>query len=170
MRLSTIVRYGFRAVLDIASNQEHETVTLSKISERQNVSSTYLRLIIKPLMSAGLIRSNRGPKGGFFLSKPASEITLSDIWKVLDGPFTPVDCINNPDACTNYPSCVTRDIWIEIRNSVNGVLLKTTLRDLIDRQNEKGSICKVSKNEPRSIQPRRRKNSSSVGQAARNPD
>lgn len=132
MRLSTTVRYGVRALLDVAINEEQGAVSLRDISQRQEISLTYLQQIAKPLVASGLVRSTRGPRGGLSLSRPPAEITLYDIYQVLEGSFTPVDCIKTPDVCPRYQSCVTRDIWVQIRTAVNGILQSTTLQHLVE--------------------------------------
>ena len=140
MKLSTRVRYAIRALLDVAINGEQGPVSLREISERQQISLLYLRQLVKPLMAGGLVRSIRGPRGGLSLSKPPAEITLSEIFQVLEGSFSPVDCVNNPDICPRHESCVTRDTWAEIKTAVNGVLQSTTLQDLVERQKRKGQL------------------------------
>lgn len=140
MKLSTRVRYGIRALLDVAINGEQRAVSLRDISERQEISLLYLQQLVKPLITSGLVRSTRGPRGGLSLSRPPSEITLYQVFQILEGSFSPVDCISNPDVCPRHESCVTRDTWSEIKAAVNGVLESTTLQNLVERQKDKGRL------------------------------
>ena len=83
------------------------------------------------------MRSTRGAKGGVFLAKPAEQIKLSEVIQILEGSIAPVDCVNNPGICTRSELCVTRDIWGELKQAMNGVLESTTLQDLVERQKSK---------------------------------
>jgi Rrf2 family cysteine metabolism transcriptional repressor len=137
MKLSTKGRYGTRAMLDIALHQNEGPVPLKDIAQRQRVSLSYLEHIIAPLSSAGLIHSTRGPRGGVTLVKPAEEIKIGDVIQVLEGSVAPVDCVDNPSCCDRSGLCVTREVWTEMKNAIDGVLGATTLKDLIERQRKK---------------------------------
>jgi Rrf2 family protein len=137
MRLSTRVRYGVRALLDVALNGEQGAVSLRDIAERQEISLLYLQQLIKPLIAGGLVTSARGPRGGLSLSRPPAEISLGDIFQVLEGPFSPVDCTVNPNGCARHTECATRETWTEIKTAVDTVLASTTLQHLMERQRDK---------------------------------
>ena len=134
MKLSTRTRYGTRALLDLALHQGEGLVLLKDIAQRQEVSLPYLEHLITPLIAAGIVKSTRGARGGVLLLKPPSEIKLSEVVQLLEGSIAPVDCVNNPDICHRSASCVTRDIWIEMRNAMIQVLDSVTLHDLVERQ------------------------------------
>jgi Rrf2 family cysteine metabolism transcriptional repressor len=138
MKLSTKGRYGLRALLDLALHQGEGLVLLKDIARRQEFSLSYLEHLIAPLVAAGVVRSTRGARGGVSLLKPPSEIKLSEIVQLLEGSITPVDCVNNPALCHRSTFCVTRDIWVEIKEAMSQVLDSTTLQDLVERQEGKG--------------------------------
>ena len=138
MKLSTRGRYGARALLDLALHQGEGLILLKDIARRQEVSLSYLEHLIAPLIAAGLVKSTRGARGGVLLLKPPSEIKLSEVVQLLEGSIGPVDCINNPDVCHRSASCVTRDVWTEVKNAMSQVLDSTTLQDLVERQRQKG--------------------------------
>jgi len=138
MKLSTRGRYGVRALLDLAAHQGEGPVLLKDIARRQEVSLAYLEHLIAPLVAGGLVKSTRGARGGVLLLKPPSAIKLSEVVQLLEGSIAPVDCVNNPDICHRSAFCVTRDIWIEMKNAMNQVLDSKTLQDLIERQRQKG--------------------------------
>jgi len=138
MKLSTKGRYGLRALLDLALHQGEGLVLLRDIARRQEVSLHYLEHLIAPLIAAGLVKSTRGARGGVLLLKPPSEIKLSEVVQLLEGSLAPVDCVNNPALCHRSASCVTRDIWVEMKEAMNQVLDSTTLQDLVERQRQKG--------------------------------
>jgi Rrf2 family cysteine metabolism transcriptional repressor len=138
MKLSTKGRYGLRALLDLALHQGEGLVLLKDIARRQEFSLPYLEHLITPLIAAGVVKSTRGARGGVSLIKPPSEIKLSEVVQLLEGSITPVDCVNNPALCHRSASCVTRDIWIEMKEAMSQVLDSTTLQDLVERQKRKG--------------------------------
>jgi Rrf2 family protein len=137
MRISTRARYALRALLDLELHQDNGSVTLKEIARRQEVSLQYLEHLFRPLVTAGIIRSVRGPKGGVFLARPAGEIKIGEIVRLLDGSVAPVECVDNPGICPRAESCATRDIWSDLKAAVDGVLNATTLQDLSARQKQK---------------------------------
>ncbi len=84
-----------------------------------------------------MVRSVRGPKGGITLAKSPAKITMSEIIQLLEGSTALVECVDNPKLCPRADSCVTRDIWTEVKDAVNGVLDSTTLQNLIEREEKK---------------------------------
>jgi len=138
MKLSTRGRYGVRALLDLGAHQGEGPVLLKDIARRQEVSLAYLEHLIAPLVAGGLVKSTRGARGGVLLLKPPSAIKLSEVVQLLEGSIAPVDCVNNPDICHRSALCVTRDIWIEMKEAMSQVLDSKTLQDLIERQRQKG--------------------------------
>ena len=137
MKLSTRARYGTRALLDLALHQSEELVSLKDIAQRQRISLQYLEHLMTPLITAGMVRSVRGPKGGVSLAKPPKQILLSEIIQLLEGSTAPVECVDNPKLCPRSELCVTRDIWDELKKAMNGVLKSTTLQNLVERQESK---------------------------------
>jgi Rrf2 family cysteine metabolism transcriptional repressor len=137
MKLSTRARYGIRALLDLARNGESGPVSLKDIAERQEISMSYLEHLINPLVAGGVIRTVRGSKGGIVLSKPAVQIKLSDVVVLLEGSTAPVDCVDSPENCQRSDKCVTRDVWIELKEAIDGVLSSITLQELVERQKTK---------------------------------
>jgi len=137
VKLSTRGRYGTRALLDLAIHREKAPVPLREIARRQGISLHYLEHLIAPLVSAGIIRSTRGARGGVQLVRPPQEIKLSEVVQLLEGLTIPVECLNNPESCPRCDLCATRDIWAEMKRAMDEVLESTTLQDLVDRQKEK---------------------------------
>ena len=84
------------------------------------------------LKSAGLVRSIRGPKGGYLLAKPAGEIKLSEVFLALEGPPILAECIQHPKHCPRCGDCVTRGLWMEMQDAMLGVLESKTLQDIVD--------------------------------------
>jgi Rrf2 family transcriptional regulator, cysteine metabolism repressor len=137
MKIPTRGRYGIRALVDVAIFGESGPVLLRDIAKREHISLLYLQQLVNPLISGGLIRSVRGRGGGISLSKPPSEITLSDVVQLLVGSMAPVECVNDPNCCPRSKTCATRDTWVEMGKSIDNILSSTSIQDLVERQRSK---------------------------------
>jgi Rrf2 family cysteine metabolism transcriptional repressor len=137
MRLSTRGRYGIRALLDLAIRSGQGPVQLKEIAASQDVSLQYLEHLMKPLITAGLVRSMRGARGGIWLARSPSEIKIGEIIGALVGSVAPVECVDDPSICKRARYCVTHDIWCDVKKAIDGVLNSTTLEDLVIRQEAK---------------------------------
>lgn len=123
--------------MDVALNNEAGPVLLKDIARRQDVSAQYLEHLISPLIRAGILRSQRGSRGGISLGRAPEEINLSEVVEILEGSVAPVECVDNPEVCSRSSTCVTRDIWVEMKAATLGVLGATTLKDLMIRHKRK---------------------------------
>ncbi|MDA8096556.1 MAG: Rrf2 family transcriptional regulator [Desulforudis sp.] len=151
MKLSTRIRYGTRALVDIARFGGDGPVSLRDIARRQDVSQPYLEQLILLLKAAGLVRSIRGARGGFLLAKNASEVTAAEIVTVLGGNITIVDCVGDPDVCSRAEDCVLRDLWADVSYAINDVLGSTTLASLVEKELDKESGREPGKESVRSL-------------------
>jgi len=131
MNISTRGRYALRAMLDIALQSGDGRAMVKDISRRQEISDLYLEQLFSRLKIAGLVRSTRGPKGGFTLAKPPSQIRLSEIVQAMEGSTAPVDCVDNAQLCSRADFCITRKVWVELKKVMDEVLESTTLKDLM---------------------------------------
>ncbi len=111
MRLSTKVRYGVRAVFDLAYHCGADSGQVKEIAVRQNISPRYLEQIFHRLKKAGIVKSERGPKGGYLLVKKSSEITIADIYKATEGPFNLVPCKKKNKKCENMLTKNIEDLF-----------------------------------------------------------
>ena len=136
MRLSTRVRYASRAMLELALSYSIRPVPGKEIAERQGISESYLENLMGSLKAAGLVRTERGPRGGYLLAKPPDKIKLSHIWSALDGPISLVDCVSQPLLCSRSEDCVTRGIWGEMEQAINAVLELWSLAEVAARLTE----------------------------------
>jgi Rrf2 family protein len=137
MKISTKIRYGARAMLELASHYGEGPIELKEIAKRENISLKYLEQVINPLRAAGLVKSIRGAKGGYSLAKPPSEICLYDVVETLDGPLNLLECLRDSKVCQKVPSCVTRDIWQEVSEAISKIFYSVTLEDMVNRKREK---------------------------------
>jgi Rrf2 family protein len=140
MRLSTKIRYGARAMLELACHYGEGTLDLNEIAKNQDISVKYLEQVMIPLRTAGLVKSVRGSKGGYSLSKPPSDICLKDLVEVLEGSICLVDCLADAKACGRSSTCVTRDIWAEVSASICKIFQSVTLEDMARRRREKEGL------------------------------
>jgi Rrf2 family protein len=127
-------RYALRSLLFLAEEQGGGPVQLSRIAETQRVPPKYLELIMLDLKKAGLVKSARGPKGGYQLSRPASEISFGEIVRTMEGPIALVSCASvNFYApcgdCHDEATCAIRKILLQVRSSAVAILENTSLAD-----------------------------------------
>jgi Rrf2 family transcriptional regulator, cysteine metabolism repressor len=137
MKLSTKGRYGLRAMLELALNYNKRPLLLREIAKNQDISEKYLERILSTLKANGFIKSTRGAQGGYTLSRPPSEIKLSDVVQSLEGSLAPVECVDDPKICNRSNFCATIEVWLKIKKSMMSTLRSMTLKDLIQIQNEK---------------------------------
>lgn len=133
MKLSSRTRYGMRAILELAMEYGKEPLQIKMIADREDISNKYLEQLIAMLKAAGLVRSIRGPRGGYLLAKSPAEIQLKEVFTTLEGPMVPAECLEHPEFCPRCMDCVTRDIWQELQNAIDGVLESVTLADLVEK-------------------------------------
>jgi Rrf2 family transcriptional regulator, iron-sulfur cluster assembly transcription factor len=139
VHIRTLTRYGVRAVFDIAYHGCIRPVQAKDISKRQKISQRYLEQIFHKLVKSGLLRSTRGPTGGYVLSRDPAEITVGDIIKVAQGPILPVPCVNgNKENCEIFPKCVTRQVWLETQRLLVDYFDSVTIADLCTLARNKG--------------------------------
>jgi Rrf2 family protein len=137
MKLSTKTRYGVRSILDLALSQESEIISLKEIAARQQLPYKYLEHVLAILRTAGFVRSMRGPQGGYALARPSDQITLREVFDVLEGTESLVQCTTNPQVCDRYDMCVTQQVWADMYAACMEVLESTTLEDLAQRARQK---------------------------------
>jgi Rrf2 family cysteine metabolism transcriptional repressor len=137
MKLSTRGRYAPRAMLDLALNHGKGPMPLKNISRKQEISEKYLGNIMIALLSAGLVQSTRGSRGGFSLAKLPKEIKLSQIIQAVEGSISLVACVDNPKLCKRVGACVTHDIWEKAKKAMLEVFDSLTLEDMVKMHKKK---------------------------------
>jgi Rrf2 family protein len=130
MKLSSRFRYGLRLLVDLARNYEKGPVLLKNIAECEKISKKYLEQIVILLRTAGIISATRGAKGGYYLVKDPKKIMITDIYKILEGSFASVTCIDNPRTCTLVRTCPTRKLWTHLSKQIELTFKNQTLADL----------------------------------------
>ncbi|RYG74787.1 Rrf2 family transcriptional regulator [Lentibacillus lipolyticus] len=129
MKISTKGRYGLTIMLELARKYGDGPLSLKAIAREKNLSEHYLEQLASPLRNAGLIRSIRGAYGGYVLAKDPRDIKAGDIIRVLEGPISPVEGMEDEEPAKQA-------LWIRIRDAVKDVLDTTTLEDLRRHEND----------------------------------
>ncbi len=139
MKISTRGRYGLRAMVDLAiqnDKQGEKCISLKSIAKRQHISEHYLEQLIASLKKAGLVRSIRGAGGGYNLNCNPKEVSVLYILTILEGSLYPVECVskNESDVCGGggCHNCVTKPIWEKLYEGLNNILDGITLYDLVN--------------------------------------
>lgn len=143
MRLSKRGEYGLRAMIALAEPEENgnapQMMQIKDISAREKIPSKYLEQILLTLKNSGFLHSKMGIGGGYYLAKPAQDITLGQIFRLLDGPVAPIKCVSQiayePCNCPDERTCGLRLVMGDVRNAIANILDNTTLADVVNRQN-----------------------------------
>lgn len=143
MKLTSKGRYAVTAMLDIALNQDNGPITLAMISERQEISLSYLEQIFAKLKKANLVLSARGPGGGYRLSRSAGEITISDVITAMNEMLEPRKCGGKGD-CKNGEQCLSHHLWTDLSEMIDGFLSKVSLQQLIDKRLDSSPVAFAS--------------------------
>lgn len=130
MRLSTKAQYAVRAMVSLALNGDGEPVSIKSISAWENISLTYLEQLFVKLRRGEIVRSVRGPGGGYLLARPASEIRVDQIIDTVEETLVPVSCMDEDGTCGCPSQCVTHAIWQGLGEQIRTFLASKTLEDL----------------------------------------
>jgi Rrf2 family protein len=140
MKISSQEEYGLRILLRIARCREDESMSIQVLSVHENISQAYTAKLTRILRQAGYINSTPGNIGGYNLAKPPAEININAVLKSLGGElFNQSFCENYSGIsklCTNSVDCSIRSLWTMIQYTVDGLLNKLSLKDLIGTEEE----------------------------------
>lgn len=136
MKLSTKGRYAVMAMVDLAANSGGKPVSLAEIAERQEISLSYLEQLFGKLRRGELVKSVRGPGGGYLLSRSPGETRVSDIVVAVDEPLRATRCeVGSSVGClSNSGRCLTHDLWEELGNQIHMFLSSVSLEDVIAKR------------------------------------
>lgn len=133
MKVSTRGEYGVRAMVALAHSYGDGPMSITEIARQSSVPPAYLEQLIAPLRRASLVVSKRGARGGYTLARAPEAIKIGDIYRVMEGPVAPMDCVSEQiedQTCPLIEGCETRPIWMKVRDSIVDALDSTTLADL----------------------------------------
>jgi len=134
MKLSTKGRYAVMAVADLAKSVDDGPVALSDIASRQSISLSYLEQLFAKLRRADIVKSVRGPGGGYKLTRSAAETRVSDVMLAVDEPLRTTRCSETKGCLADGRRCVTHDLWDELSRHIYLFLSSITLQDVLDRR------------------------------------
>ena len=135
MKLSSKGRYGVRALFDIAFHNDGRPTQIREIAERELIPARFLEQIFQDLKRAGLIGSKRGPRGGYHLARPASEISVGDVIRALEGP---VAVLEDEDARARGGPDATASVFRDLAKAVEGCFDAVSIADVCERGTELG--------------------------------
>lgn len=133
MRVSAKVDYALRALLELASAEPGRPVTAERLATAQAIPPKFLENILLELRRAEIVASQRGVEGGYRLARPASEISVADVVRSLEGPIASVRGVRPEEVEYTGPAQSLQPLWVELRASMREVLEGTTLADLVER-------------------------------------
>jgi Rrf2 family protein len=142
VRLTTKSRYGARAIFDLAYHSSGVPVQIKDISKRQQIPQRYLEQIFHKLKGAKIVKSVRGPGGGYLLARSPENITVGDIIQAMREPIDPVFCVDDEKEttkkCDRTEECVTRQVWKEAGEKITEYFDSITVDDLCERAKNMG--------------------------------
>ncbi len=131
MRLTTKGRYAVTALLDLSLNESGKKfISISQIASRQAMSVSYLEQLFRNLRKAGIVQAARGPGGGYRLSRPSTEINVSEVVASVEDKMDATQCGGASD-CHSGNTCLAHDLWTELNDQVDSFLLNKSLEDVI---------------------------------------
>jgi Rrf2 family protein len=136
-KVSTRTRYGIWALMELALAGTRVRLNLHTISKKQKISYKYLESIFKILRKSSLVRSSRGPGGGYELVKGPDELTMYEIVDSLEGPLGSVPCAGDPGFCKESGGCSMRDFFKEMDGEIVHFLKSKNLKWFTDKSNKK---------------------------------
>ena len=138
MKISTKGRYALRMLLYLAAHQDDGFVSLKEIAEEQDISKKYLEQIVPMLNKGGILRTNRGNRGGYMLAKEPKDYTVGMILRLTEGSLALVSCLDGDNnTCPRAEQCVTLTVWEKLYDAINGVVDGITLADLVEETRRK---------------------------------
>lgn len=136
MKLTTKGRFAVTAILDLAMQHSSDPVTLAEISQRQNISLSYLEQLFGKMRRRALVNSVRGPGGGYRLAKDMGRVSVADIIAAVDEPIDSTRC-GGKENCHDDKKCITHDLWAKLNQHIFDYLDAVTLKQLVDDQKAK---------------------------------
>ncbi len=142
--LSKKTKYGLKALSYLARQDSGNPTQIATISEAEKIPQKFLESILLSLRHTGYLGSKKGKGGGYYLLKPASEINISEVYRILEGPIALVPCVslNFYEKCEDCPdesTCSVHKLMIQVRDSTLKIFNNTTLEDLVTRETELSS-------------------------------
>jgi Rrf2 family transcriptional regulator, iron-sulfur cluster assembly transcription factor len=142
--MTTKGRFAVTAMIDLALRQTHGPVTLAAISQRQQISLSYLEQLFGKMRRNGLVESTRGPGGGYSLARKSGEISVADVIMSVDEPIDATQCGGKENCNGDGVRCMTHDLWSALNDRMYDFLSGITLAQLVKEQLDKGVVIEDS--------------------------
>ncbi|WP_332690475.1 RrF2 family transcriptional regulator, partial [Bosea sp. (in: a-proteobacteria)] len=131
-------KYGLKAIIHLAGLEAGATAQVAEIALKNDISKKFLDAILLDLRNAGMLRSKKGPGGGYALAKPARTIKVGAVIRALEGPIAPIACASRSafrpcEDCSDSEACSVRSVMSEVRDAIAEVVDNTTIADLVQR-------------------------------------
>ena len=135
MWISRRTDYATRALVALAIEAGERPVKIQELAARTDTPVSILEQVLPQLRSAGIVRSERGPSGGYRLNHPPEAVTLEKVVRILQGPLAPIACAtrHEPEPCPMLDGCGLNEVWAEVRDATIAILERTTLATLAER-------------------------------------
>ncbi len=137
MKINTKLRYGLRAMIELALADPDKGMLQKEIARNQCISDKYLDHIISALKVSGLIKNVKGKKSGYKLTRDAHRITVNDIFLAFDSKIVDLECFDDSDICDRINLCAAKDFWMDYESAVQNFLLGVTLKKLAEDEMKK---------------------------------
>jgi len=137
MKVSTRTRYGLRLLVHLAGEAPDKLVQVKEIAKHEGIPAKYLEQIIRPLKKAGMLKVVRGAKGGYFIGRRPEDISVKEVFDVLENSSSLLDCLQNENSCEHRDSCSTFDFWNDFNGLINEYLEGVSIADILEMQREK---------------------------------
>jgi Rrf2 family protein len=131
MRISAKADYAVRAALELSASPDRAPVKGTVLAEAQRIPLQFLEQIMLELKRAGLVQTKRGARGGYWLARPADEVTVADVIRAVEGPLANIHDLSPEETSYPGPAERLRDVWIAVRANLRAVLEEVTLAELV---------------------------------------
>lgn len=148
MQVSQKCLYALRAIFELAKRKEEGPTKIADVAEAQAIPQRFLESILNQLKQAGFVESHRGSNPGYILIRSPDDLAVGEIIEFIEGPIGPTACLigkSNFNECPLRSECIFMGMWEEIHNVISEVYNRTTIGDLVRRENEQAPPCKVKK-------------------------
>ena len=137
--LTKKAKYAFKALIALARNEDNQPMLISDIAKKEQLPKKFLEAILLELKRNGYLGSKKGAGGGYYLLKPAGEIKMSAIMRIIDGPIALLPCVSlnfyeRCDECISEPYCGIRDVMMDVRDATLKILTETSIADMLQRE------------------------------------
>jgi Rrf2 family protein len=137
--ISKKTKYALKALIYLGRRFDQGPVLIQELSRDENIPKKFLELILLNLKNNGVLQSKKGKGGGYYLGRPPKDVSIGNIIRILDGPIAPVSCVSETayarcSECIDEMSCGIRLVMKDVRDAISNILDKTTLSDMLERE------------------------------------